>query len=98
LNTLYKKEQLMNTTVILVHGAFADGGGWGDVIPLLEKSGYNVIAVQNPLTSFADDVATTRRVIDAPRSSSSAGHSGAAGSGGGGGGSRGGGGGSGRGR
>ena len=42
---------MKNTTVILVHGAFADGGGWGDVIPLLEKSGYNVIAVQNPLTS-----------------------------------------------
>lgn len=56
---------MKNTTVILVHGAFADGGGWGDVIPLLEKSGYNVIAVQNPLTSFPDDVATTRRIIDA---------------------------------
>ncbi len=55
----------MNTTVILVHGAFADGSGWGDVIPLLEKAGYEVTAVQNPLRSFADDVATTRRVIDA---------------------------------
>lgn len=54
----------MKTTVILVHGAFADGSGWGDVIPLVEKAGYDVIAVQNPLTSFADDVATTRRVID----------------------------------
>ena len=53
-----------DTTVILVHGAFADGSGWGDVIPNLEKEGYNVIAVQNPLTSYADDVATTRRVID----------------------------------
>ena len=55
----------MKTTVILVHGAFADGSSWGDVIPGLEKAGYDVIAVQNPLTSFADDVATTRRVIDA---------------------------------
>lgn len=55
----------METTVILVHGAFADGGGWGNVIPLLEQAGYDVIAVQNPLTSYADDVATTRRVIDA---------------------------------
>ena len=54
-----------NPTVILVHGAFADGSSWGDVIPLLEKAGYDVTAVQNPLTSFADDVATTRRVIDA---------------------------------
>jgi pimeloyl-ACP methyl ester carboxylesterase len=58
---------MKNTTVILVHGAFADGGSWGDVIPLLEKEGYEVIAVQNPLTSYADDVATTRRVIDAQK-------------------------------
>ena len=58
---------MKNTTVILVHGAFADGSGWGEVIPLLEKDGYDVIAVQNPLTSYADDVATTRRVIDAQR-------------------------------
>ena len=56
---------MKNTTVILVHGAFADGSSWGDVIPLLEKRGYYVIAVQNPLTSFADDVAVTRRVIEA---------------------------------
>src|SRR5262249_31209796 len=56
---------MKDTTVILVHGAFADGSGWGDVIPNLEKEGYDVIAVQNPLTSYADDVATTRRVIDA---------------------------------
>jgi pimeloyl-ACP methyl ester carboxylesterase len=56
---------MKNTTIILVHGAFADGSSWGDVIPLLEKQGYDVIAVQNPLTSYADDVATTRRVIDA---------------------------------
>ncbi len=56
---------MKNTTVILVHGAFADGSSWGDVIPLLEKEGYDVIAVQNPLTSYSDDVATTRRVIDA---------------------------------
>ena len=55
----------MKTTVVLVHGAFADGGSWGNVIPLLEQAGYDVIAVQNPLTSYADDVATTRRVIDA---------------------------------
>lgn len=56
---------MKKTSVVLVHGAFADGGGWGDVIPLLEKEGYDVIAVQNPLTSYADDVTTTRRVIDA---------------------------------
>lgn len=56
---------MKKTTVILVHGAFADGSSWGNVIPILEKDGYDVIAVQNPLTSFAEDVATTRRVIDA---------------------------------
>ena len=56
---------MKNTTIILVHGAFADGSGWGDVIPLLEDEGYEVIAVQNPLTSYADDVAITRRVVDA---------------------------------
>ena len=55
----------MKTTVILVHGAFADGGSWGNVIPRVEQAGYDVIAVQNPLTSYAEDVATTRRVIDA---------------------------------
>lgn len=56
---------MKNTTVILVHGAFADGSSWGNVIPALESDGYDVIAVQNPLTSYADDVASTRRVIDA---------------------------------
>jgi pimeloyl-ACP methyl ester carboxylesterase len=55
----------MKPTIVLVHGAWADGSSWGNVIPLLEQAGYGVIAVQNPLTSFADDVATTRRVIDA---------------------------------
>lgn len=56
---------MKNTTIILVHGAFADGSSWGDVIPQLEKDDYEVIAVQNPLTSYTDDVTTTRRVIDA---------------------------------
>src|SRR5215510_12265252 len=55
----------MKTTVVLVHGAFADGSGWGNVIPLVEQAGFDVIAVQNPLTSYSDDVATTRRVVDA---------------------------------
>ena len=54
-----------NVKIVLVHGAFADGSSWGSVIPLLEQRGFDVIAVQNPLTSFADDVATTQRVIDA---------------------------------
>jgi pimeloyl-ACP methyl ester carboxylesterase len=52
-------------TIVLVHGAFADGTGWQRVIPILERDGYGVIAVQNPLSSFAADVETTKRVIDA---------------------------------
>ena len=51
--------------IVLVHGAWADGSSWAKVIPLLEKKGFHVIAVQNPLTSFADDVAATERIIDA---------------------------------
>jgi pimeloyl-ACP methyl ester carboxylesterase len=53
------------TTIVLVHGAFADGTGWQRVIPSLERDGYNVIAVQNPLSSLAADVETTKRVIEA---------------------------------
>jgi len=49
--------------VVLVHGAWADGSSWVKVIPLLEKAGLNVVAVQNPLMSLADDVATTKRAI-----------------------------------
>src|SRR5467141_641805 len=50
-------------TVILVHGAFADGSSWDKVIPLLEAKGLHVTAVQNPLSSLADDVAATQRAI-----------------------------------
>jgi len=45
--------------VVLVHGAYADGSSWAKVIPLLQAAGMNVTAVQNPLTSLADDVAAT---------------------------------------
>jgi pimeloyl-ACP methyl ester carboxylesterase len=51
-------------TVVLVHGAWADGSSWDKVVPLLEAKGLNVIAVQNPLTSLADDVAATKRAIE----------------------------------
>jgi pimeloyl-ACP methyl ester carboxylesterase len=53
-----------NTTIVLVHGAWADGTGWQDIIPLLQKEGYKVIAVQNPLATLANDVETTKRVLD----------------------------------
>lgn len=52
-------------SIVLVHGAFADASGWQELIPLLQGRGYRVIAVQNQLTSVADDIATTRRVVDA---------------------------------
>jgi pimeloyl-ACP methyl ester carboxylesterase len=50
-------------TVILVHGAWADGSSWAKVIPRLEEKGLNVVAVQLPLTSLANDVATVERAI-----------------------------------
>lgn len=49
--------------IVLVHGAFADGSSWSPVIEILQRKGYLVTAVQNPLTSLADDVAATRRVL-----------------------------------
>src|SRR5881398_624333 len=49
--------------VVLVHGAWADGSSWAKVIPILEKAGLNVVAVQNPLTSLDDDLAATKRAI-----------------------------------
>ena len=54
-------------TIVLVHGAFADGSSWSRVIPILQGDGYTVIAVQNPLTSLPDDVATTKRIIEAEK-------------------------------
>jgi pimeloyl-ACP methyl ester carboxylesterase len=52
-------------SIVLVHGAFADGSSWSEVIRILQKDGYVVTAVQNPLSSYAEDVATTKRLIDA---------------------------------
>src|SRR3989442_12454578 len=50
-------------TIVLVHGGFVDGSGWGDVYKILKKDGYNVSIVQNPTISLADDVAVTKRVL-----------------------------------
>jgi len=49
--------------IVLVHGAFADGSSWAKTIPILESRGFHVTAVQNPLTSLADDAKATRRII-----------------------------------
>lgn len=51
--------------VVLVHGAFADGSSYAKIIPILQAKGLHVVSVQIPLTSFADDVAATKRAIDA---------------------------------
>ena len=53
----------MIRNVVLVHGLFADGSSWSKVIPILQRAGLHVTAVQNPLTSFQDDVEATRRVL-----------------------------------
>jgi pimeloyl-ACP methyl ester carboxylesterase len=51
-------------SVVLVHGAFADATGWQKVIPFLAKAGLGVTALQLPLKSLTDDVATTKRLLD----------------------------------
>jgi pimeloyl-ACP methyl ester carboxylesterase len=51
-------------SIVLVHGAWVDGSGWKPVYDILVKDGYTVTLVQEPLTSFAEDVAATRRVLD----------------------------------
>lgn len=50
-------------TIVLVHGAWADGSSWNKVIPLLQAKGYTVLAVQNPLTSLAADVAAVQQTL-----------------------------------
>src|SRR6476661_1037437 len=49
--------------VVLVHGAWADGSSWAEVIPLLQAAGLKVTAVQNPLTSLEDSATATRREL-----------------------------------
>jgi len=53
--------------VVLVHGAWADGSSWTDVIKQLQKDGYNVTAPQFPLTALADNVARLRQVLEAQK-------------------------------
>jgi len=50
-------------TVVLVHGFWADGSCYSEILPTLLAEGYEVIAVQNPLTSLAEDVAATKRAL-----------------------------------
>jgi pimeloyl-ACP methyl ester carboxylesterase len=62
-------------SVVLVHGAFADGSGWKSVADILLRDGYSVYVVQEPETTFAADVAATRRVLDKAGPSVLVGHS-----------------------
>jgi pimeloyl-ACP methyl ester carboxylesterase len=52
------------SNIVLVHGAFSDGSVWSKVIPILMNAGHQVIAVQMPLHSLNDDIATVKRAID----------------------------------
>lgn len=51
------------SNVVLVHGAWADGSSWSEVIPYLQAAGLHVTSVQNPLSSLGDDVAATKRAL-----------------------------------
>jgi pimeloyl-ACP methyl ester carboxylesterase len=51
--------------IVLVHGGFVDGSGWEGVYNILTKKGYHVTVVQNPTITLEDDVAVTKRAIDA---------------------------------
>ena len=50
--------------IVLVHGAWADGSCWSDVIRRLQADGYHVTAPQFPMTALADDVARLRQVLN----------------------------------
>lgn len=59
-----KSQKAPIVTVILVHGAWADGSSWNEVIARLQAEGIPVVSVQNPLSSLADDVAAVRRAME----------------------------------
>jgi pimeloyl-ACP methyl ester carboxylesterase len=63
-----KLNQQKSKAVVLVHGGFVDGSGWSGVYNILKKKGYNVVIVQNPTKSLADDVAFTKAAIDSVKS------------------------------
>jgi pimeloyl-ACP methyl ester carboxylesterase len=58
-----QKQQPAVKNIVLVHGAWADGSGWKGVYDILVKDGYNVSIVQEPETSFKEDIAATKRVL-----------------------------------
>ena len=58
-----KSNQPQSKAVVLVHGGFVDGSGWAGVYNILKKKGYDVLVVQNPTKSLAEDVAFTKAAI-----------------------------------
>src|SRR6266478_2232292 len=58
-----RAQSVLVKNIVLVHGAWADGSGWKGVYDILLKDGFNVSIVQEPETSFKDDVAATKRVL-----------------------------------
>src|SRR3954447_3089261 len=65
---MQKSNQQGGKAVVLVHGAFVDGSGWAGVYKILKEKGYNVVVVQNPTKSLAEDVAFTKSAIDSLKS------------------------------
>jgi len=59
-----KSNQQKSKAIVLVHGGFVDGSGWAGVHSILKKKGYNVLIVQNPTKSLAEDVAFTKSAIE----------------------------------
>jgi pimeloyl-ACP methyl ester carboxylesterase len=59
-----KSNQQKSKAIVLVHGGFVDGSGWAGVHSILKKKGYNVLIVQNPTKSLADDVAVTKAAVE----------------------------------
>ncbi len=59
-----KSNSQARKAIVLVHGGFVDGSGWAGVHGILKQKGYDVLIVQNPTKSLADDVAVTKSAID----------------------------------
>jgi pimeloyl-ACP methyl ester carboxylesterase len=64
LSAAIKQRPIQVKNIVLVHGAFVDGSGWKPVYDILIKRGYHVSVVQQPLTSFKNDLAAVQRVLD----------------------------------
>jgi pimeloyl-ACP methyl ester carboxylesterase len=62
-SSTFAHAQTTAKNVVLVHGAWADGSSWAEVIPILQAAGLTVTAVQNPLTSLQDSAEATRRAL-----------------------------------